>query len=65
VDGPCEHSNEPSGSIKCWEILEWLLHGVSYLIMSYFVGGATRRYLRVLSWIFAEFEWYCRILMVL
>jgi hypothetical protein len=20
--GPCEHSNEPSGSIKCWEILE-------------------------------------------
>jgi hypothetical protein len=20
----CEHDNEPSGSIKCWEILEWL-----------------------------------------
>jgi hypothetical protein len=20
----CEHSNEPSGSIKCWEVLEWL-----------------------------------------
>jgi hypothetical protein len=19
---PCEHGNEPSGSIKCWEILE-------------------------------------------
>jgi hypothetical protein len=18
--GPCEHSNEPSGSIKCWEV---------------------------------------------
>jgi hypothetical protein len=24
VEGPCEHGNEPSGSIKCWEILEWL-----------------------------------------
>jgi hypothetical protein len=24
VEGSCEHSNEPSGSIKCWEILEWL-----------------------------------------
>jgi hypothetical protein len=22
--GSCEHSNEPSGSIKCWEFLEWL-----------------------------------------
>jgi hypothetical protein len=22
VDGPCEHGNEPSGSIKCWKILE-------------------------------------------
>jgi hypothetical protein len=20
----CEHDNETSGSIKCWEILEWL-----------------------------------------
>jgi hypothetical protein len=20
--GPCEHGNEPSGSIKCWEVLE-------------------------------------------
>jgi hypothetical protein len=20
--GPCEHGNEPSGSIKCWEILK-------------------------------------------
>jgi hypothetical protein len=25
VEGPCEHGNEPSGSIKFWEILEWLL----------------------------------------
>jgi hypothetical protein len=34
----CEHGNERSGFIKCWEILEWLsagfsrraqLHGVS------------------------------------
>jgi hypothetical protein len=24
VEGTCEHGNEPSGSIKCWEILEWL-----------------------------------------
>jgi hypothetical protein len=24
VDGPWEHDNEPSGSIKCWKILEWL-----------------------------------------
>jgi hypothetical protein len=22
VQGFCEHGNEPSGSIKCWEILE-------------------------------------------
>jgi hypothetical protein len=21
-DGSCEHGNEPSGSINCWEILE-------------------------------------------
>jgi hypothetical protein len=20
--GPCEHGNEPPGSIKCWEVLE-------------------------------------------
>jgi hypothetical protein len=24
VEGPCEHGNEPSGSIKCWKIFEWL-----------------------------------------
>jgi hypothetical protein len=24
VEGSCEHGNEPSGSIKCWEVLEWL-----------------------------------------
>jgi hypothetical protein len=24
VEGSCEHCNEPYGSIKCWEILEWL-----------------------------------------
>jgi hypothetical protein len=22
VEGSCEHGNEPSGSIKCWEVLE-------------------------------------------
>jgi hypothetical protein len=21
-EGSCEHGNEPSGSIKCWEVLE-------------------------------------------
>jgi hypothetical protein len=24
VEGSCEHGNEPSGSIKCWEVLERL-----------------------------------------
>jgi hypothetical protein len=24
VEGSCEHGNEPSGSIKCWEVLESL-----------------------------------------
>jgi hypothetical protein len=24
VEGSCEHGNEPSCSIKCWEYLEWL-----------------------------------------
>jgi hypothetical protein len=24
VEGSCEGGNEPSGSIKHWEILEWL-----------------------------------------
>jgi hypothetical protein len=24
VEGCSEHGNEPSGSIKCWEVLEWL-----------------------------------------
>jgi hypothetical protein len=24
VESACEHGNEPSGSIKSWEILEWL-----------------------------------------
>jgi hypothetical protein len=23
VKGSCEHSDEPSGSIKCWEVLEY------------------------------------------
>jgi hypothetical protein len=22
VEGSCEHSNEPPGSVKCWEVLE-------------------------------------------
>jgi hypothetical protein len=24
VEGYCEHGGEPSGSIKYWEVLEWL-----------------------------------------
>jgi hypothetical protein len=24
VEGSCEHGNEPSGSIKCWKIFEWV-----------------------------------------
>jgi hypothetical protein len=24
VEGSCECSNELSGSIKCWEVLEWM-----------------------------------------
>jgi hypothetical protein len=24
MEGSCEHDNEPPGSIKCWEVLEWL-----------------------------------------
>jgi hypothetical protein len=23
-EGSCEHGNEPSGSMNCWEVLEWL-----------------------------------------
>jgi hypothetical protein len=23
-EGSCESGNEPSGSVKCWEILKWL-----------------------------------------
>jgi hypothetical protein len=24
VESSCEHSNKPSGSIRCWETAEWL-----------------------------------------
>jgi hypothetical protein len=24
VEGLCERGDEPPGSIKCWEVLEWL-----------------------------------------
>jgi hypothetical protein len=24
VEGSCEHGNEPSSNIECWEVLEWL-----------------------------------------
>jgi hypothetical protein len=29
VEGPCEHGIEPSGSIKCWEVLEAPQEGLS------------------------------------
>jgi hypothetical protein len=38
VESSCELGNEPSGSIKCWEVLEWLhnwgsvqLYRISYV----------------------------------
>jgi hypothetical protein len=31
MEGSCEHGNEPSGSIKCWEILEYL-HNWQFLV---------------------------------
>jgi hypothetical protein len=24
VEGCCDHGNEPSGSVECWEVVEWL-----------------------------------------
>jgi hypothetical protein len=24
IKGSCENGTEPSGSVKCWEFLEWL-----------------------------------------
>jgi hypothetical protein len=24
MEGSCEHGNEPLGSIKCWEVLQWV-----------------------------------------
>jgi hypothetical protein len=27
VEGSCEHGNEPSGSIKCWQVLEFIILG--------------------------------------
>jgi hypothetical protein len=29
VESSCECDNEPSGSIKCWEIIEWLHNWLS------------------------------------
>jgi hypothetical protein len=31
MDGYCEHGNESSGSIKCWEVLEASQEGFSYM----------------------------------
>jgi predicted deacylase len=30
VEGSCEHGNELSGSIKHWEVLDWL-HNLQFL----------------------------------
>jgi hypothetical protein len=32
VESSCEHGNEPSGSIKCWEVLEIALDDLLYLV---------------------------------
>jgi predicted deacylase len=37
VEGSCGHGNELSGSIKCWEVLEWL-HNWQLLKKGYRVG---------------------------
>jgi hypothetical protein len=39
VESSCEHGNEPSGSIKCWETIEclhnlWLSSGAQLHIIS-------------------------------
>jgi hypothetical protein len=35
VEGSCEHGNEPSGSIKFWEVLEWL--SFAFIILLLFI----------------------------
>jgi hypothetical protein len=40
VEGSCEHGNEPSDSIKCWEVLDSFsrrtqLHEVSYFVLMF------------------------------
>jgi hypothetical protein len=34
LEGSCEHGIEPSGSIKCWEVLEGL-HNYAYCTRKY------------------------------
>jgi hypothetical protein len=46
-EGSCEHGDEPSGSIKCWEVLEWLynwrlLKKGSALLVSKYVSVGVR-----------------------
>jgi hypothetical protein len=52
VECSCEQGNEPSGSVKCWEVLEYLhiggfsrraqLHLVSYLVRRDKAGQKTK-----------------------
>jgi hypothetical protein len=37
VEGSCEEGNEPSCSIKCWEVFEWLHNCVGCSLCVYFV----------------------------
>jgi hypothetical protein len=33
VEGSCEHGNETSGFIKCWDIFEWLSDSSSWSLL--------------------------------
>jgi hypothetical protein len=54
VEGSCGHGNEPSGSIKCWEVLEWLIMGV--IIISLIISVRIPRIIfRILNFEFIIF----------
>jgi hypothetical protein len=52
VEGSCEHGNEPSGCIKCWENFEYLRD-----LLLFKKGSAPRSYL-IISTIFVHLI-YC------
>jgi hypothetical protein len=54
--GSCEHGNEPSGSIKCWEFLSWL---TSYQLLKRKSNRVTHFYTKVLRdavWCGTEYQ---------